>query len=148
MPIFKKIRTVIIKKEDVKNPWVLVDVKGLTLGRVSTKIADLLRGKNLPNYTPNVDNGSFVVIINAEKIAVTGKKMEQKMYYTYSGYAGGLTERTLAEQLVKAPEKVITHAVKGMLPKNKLADKMMTKLKVYVGEEHPHAAQQPTVITL
>ncbi len=147
MPIFKKIRTMVLKKEEVKSPWVLIDVKGKTLGRISTKIADLLRGKDLPTYTPHVDGGSFVVVINAEKIAVTGKKMEQKMYYNYSGYAGGLRERTLAEQLKRAPEKVIEHAVKGMLPKNKLSNKLMTKLKVYVGENHPHAAQKPTVVT-
>jgi large subunit ribosomal protein L13 len=148
MSVFKKIRTFVLKKEEVKNPWVLVDAKDRTLGRLATKLADILRGKDLPTYTPHVDSGSFVVVVNAEKIKVTGDKLQQKKYYTYSGYAGGLKERTLAEQLQKAPEKVITHAVKGMLPKNKLADKLLTKLKVYRGAEHPHAAQKPVQVKL
>jgi large subunit ribosomal protein L13 len=148
MPVFKKIRTFVLKKSEVQNPWVLVDAKDRTLGRLATKLADILRGKDLPTYTPNVDSGSFVIVVNAEKIKVTGDKLQQKKYYTYSGYAGGLKERTLSEQLQKAPEKVITHAVKGMLPKNKLADKLLKKLKVYRGEAHPHAAQKPVVVNL
>ncbi len=143
MPIFKKIRTFVLKKGETVNPWVLIDAKGKTLGRLSTYIADALRGKNKPTYTPHVDGGNFVIVINAEKIKVTGKKLEQKKYYKYSGYAGGLRERSLAEVLAKAPENVILHAVKGMLPKNKLARKLLTKLKVYRGDQHPHAAQQP-----
>jgi len=148
MSIFKKIRTYVLKKEEVVRPWVLIDAKDQTLGRLATRISDVLRGKDLPTYTPHVDSGSFVIVINADKIKVTGKKLTQKMYYTYSGYAGGLKERTLGEQLKRAPDKVILHAVKGMLPKSKLAAAMLTKLKVFAGDQHPHAAQKPQTITL
>ncbi|MDX6532624.1 MAG: large subunit ribosomal protein, partial [Gaiellales bacterium] len=114
-----------------------------TLGRLATEIADLLRGKGKPQYTPHVDTGDFVVVVNAEKIHVTGKKLEQKIYYRHSGYPGGLRERTLAEQLARRPEEVIRKAVKGMLPKNRLAAAQLKKLKVYAGPEHPHTAQNP-----
>src|SRR5499433_1234915 len=120
--------------------WLVVDAEGKTLGRLATQIADALRGKTKPEYTPHVDTGDFVVVVNAEKIRVTGKKLEQKIYYRHSGYPGGLRERTLAEQLQRRPEQVIRRAVKGMLPKNRLAAAQLRKLKVYAGPEHPHAA--------
>ncbi|HET9075139.1 MAG TPA: 50S ribosomal protein L13 [Solirubrobacteraceae bacterium] len=136
-------KTYVAKPTDRERNWVLVDATGLTLGRLSTQIADVLRGKRKPTYTPHIDTGDFVVVVNAEKIAVTGKKLEQKLYYRHSGYPGGLKSRTLAEQLERQPEEVIRHAVKGMLPRNRLARKQLTKLKIYAGPEHPHAAQQP-----
>jgi large subunit ribosomal protein L13 len=124
--------------------WLVVDANGQTLGRLATQIANALRGKNKPEYTPHIDTGDFVVVINAEKIAVTGNKRADKIYYRHSGYPGGLKERTLEEQLRRRPEEVIRRAVKGMLPRNRLARKQLTKLKVYAGAEHPHAAQKPT----
>jgi large subunit ribosomal protein L13 len=120
-----------------------VDAEGETLGRLATQIADVLRGKRKPAYTPHVDTGDFVVVVNAEKIHVTGNKLEQKIYYRHSGYPGGLRQRTLAEQLQRRPEEVIRKAVKGMLPKNRLAAAQLKKLKVYAGPEHPHEAQNP-----
>src|SRR5438067_13103543 len=132
------------KPGEVAREWYLVDADGLTLGRLATLIADTLRGKRKPQYTPHVDTGDFVVVINAEKIAVTGKKLDSKIYYRHSGYPGGLRERTLREQLERRPTEVLRKAVKGMLPKNKLARQQITKLKVYAGPEHPHEAQAPT----
>lgn len=123
--------------------WVLVDANGQTLGRLATRIADTLRGKDKPTYTPHVDTGDFVVVVNAEKISVTGNKRADKRYYRHSGYPGGLRSRTLQEMLERRPEEVIRLAVKGMLPRNRLARKQLTKLKVYAGPDHPHAAQQP-----
>jgi large subunit ribosomal protein L13 len=128
---------------DRDRQWLLVDAEGKTLGRLATQIADALRGKRKPTYTPHVDTGDFVVVVNAEKISVTGKKLEDKRYYRHSGYPGGLKSRTLQEMLDRRPEEVIRIAVKGMLPKNRLARKQLTKLKVYAGPDHPHAAQQP-----
>jgi large subunit ribosomal protein L13 len=122
---------------------VLVDASGKTLGRLATQIADILRGKRKPQYTPHVDVGDFVIVINAEKIAVTGNKRADKRYYRHSGYPGGLRSRTLEEMLQRRPEEVIRRAVKGMLPRNRLARKQLTKLKVYAGPDHPHAAQKP-----
>ncbi len=136
-------KTYVAKPTDRERNWLLVDANGLTLGRLSTQIADALRGKRKPTYTPHIDTGDFVVVVNCEKIAVTGKKLEDKRYYRHSGYPGGLKSRTLAEQLDRQPEEVIRHAVKGMLPRNRLARKQLTKLKIYAGPEHPHAAQQP-----
>ena len=124
--------------------WLVVDATGKTLGRLATQIADALRGKRKPEYTPHVDTGDFVVVINAEKISVTGNKRAEKRYYRHSGYPGGLKSRTLEEMLERRPEEVIRIAVKGMLPRNRLARKQITKLKVYAGAEHPHAAQSPT----
>ena len=124
--------------------WLVVDANGQTLGRLATQIADALRGKRKPEYTPHVDTGDFVVVVNAEKIAVTGKKLDEKMYYRHSGYPGGLKERSLRDQLERRPEEVIRLAVRGMLPKNRLARKQLTKLKIYAGPEHPHEAQKPT----
>ncbi|MEZ5098858.1 MAG: 50S ribosomal protein L13 [Thermoleophilia bacterium] len=131
------------KPADVQRRWYVVDAEGQTLGRLSTRIADTLRGKRKPGYTPHVDTGDFVVVVNAEKIAVTGKKLEQKMYYRHSGYPGGLKVRTLARQLELHPTEVIRLSVRGMLPKNRLARKQLLKLKVYAGPTHPHEAQQP-----
>src|SRR5687768_13500751 len=123
--------------------WLLVDAEGQTLGRLATRIADALRGKRKPTYTPHVDVGDFVVVVNAEKISVTGAKRQEKLYHRHSGYPGGLKTRTLDEMLDRRPEEVIRLAVKGMLPRNRLARKQLTKLKVYAGPDHPHAAQKP-----
>jgi large subunit ribosomal protein L13 len=124
--------------------WLVVDATGQTLGRLATQIADALRGKTKPEYTPHVDTGDFVVVVNAEKISVTGNKRADKKYYRHSGYPGGIKERTLDDMLERRPEEVIRIAVKGMLPRNRLARKQLTKLKVYAGPDHPHAAQKPT----
>jgi large subunit ribosomal protein L13 len=132
------------KAEDVERAWYVVDAEGQTLGRLATRIADTLRGKGKPTYTPHVDTGDFVIVVNADKIVVTGNKLDQKRYYRHSGYPGGLRSRTLREQLDRRPTEVIRTAVKGMLPRNKLASRQITKLKVYAGPEHPHAAQNPT----
>ena len=136
-------KTYVATPKDRERNWLVVDAAGQTLGRLSTQIADALRGKRKPAYTPHVDTGDFVVVINAEKIAVTGKKLQEKRYYRHSGYPGGIKSRTLAEQLERRPEEVIRHAVKGMLPRTRLGRKQLTKLKVYAGPEHPHQAQQP-----
>jgi len=131
------------KPHEVERRWYVVDAEGETLGRLATRVADTLRGKRKPGYTPHVDTGDFVIVVNAEKIAVTGKKLQQKMYYRHSGYPGGLKTRTLSEQLDRRPTEVIRAAVKGMLPRNKLSRAQIGKLKVYAGPEHPHEAQQP-----
>jgi large subunit ribosomal protein L13 len=136
-------RTYSAKPKDVEQRWFVVDAEGQTLGRLATRIANTLRGKGKPEYTAHVDTGDFVVVVNAEKIHVTGKKLEQKRYYRHSGYPGGLRSRTLAEQLERRPTEVIRAAVKGMLPRNRLARRQITKLKVYAGPEHPHQAQNP-----
>ena len=136
-------KTVFVKKEDVNRQWWILDATGQTLGRFASRIAKILMGKNKPNYTPNVDNGDFVVVVNAEKIRVTGKKLNQKVYYHYTGYIGNLKAETLKERLEKKPEEVIIDAVWGMLPKTRLGRKMIKKLKVYRGSEHPHIAQKP-----
>jgi large subunit ribosomal protein L13 len=121
----------------------VVDATGKTLGRLATQIADALRGKRKPEYTPHVDVGDFVIVVNAEKVSVTGKKRDEKRYYRHSGYPGGLRSRTLEEQLARRPEEVIRRAVKGMLPRNRLGRAQLRKLKVYAGPDHPHAAQKP-----
>ena len=136
-------KTYVATTADRERSWVLVDASGRTLGRLATKIADILRGKRKPEYTPHVDVGDFVVVVNAEKIVVTGNKREAKRYYRHSGYPGGLRSRTLGDLLERRPEEVIRRAVRGMLPRNRLARKQLTKLKVYAGREHPHSAQQP-----
>ena len=133
--------------ETVERKWYVVDAENQTLGRLASEVAKVLRGKNKPIYTPHVDTGDFVIVINADKIAVTGKKLDQKKYYRHSDYVGGLKETTLREMLNKKPEKVIELAVKGMLPKGPLGRQMYTKLHVYAGAEHPHAAQKPEVLT-
>jgi large subunit ribosomal protein L13 len=141
-------KTYVATPADRERNWLLVDAEGQTLGRLATQIADALRGKRKPAYTPHVDTGDFVVVVNAEKISVTGQKRQEKMYYRHSGYPGGLKSRTLNDMLERRPEEVIRLAVKGMLPKNRLARKQLTKLKVYAGPDHPHAAQQPKPLEL
>ena len=139
-------KTYTAKPREIEQAWRLVDADGQILGRLATEIADTLRGKNKPAYTPHVDTGDFVIVVNAEKVRVTGNKLDQKIYYRHSGYPGGLRERTLAEQLARRPEEVIRRAVKGMLPKNTLGRDMMRRLKVYAGNDHPHMAQQPVKV--
>ena len=141
-------RTWNAKPDLIERRWYLVDAEGQTLGRLATRVADTLRGKRKPEYTPHLDTGDFVVIVNADKVAVTGKKLEQKMYYRHSGYPGGLRARSLADQLERQPTEVIRKAVKGMLPRNRLARQQLTKLKVYAGPEHPHEAQKPEPLPL
>ncbi len=131
----------------VERKWYVVDATGYTLGRLASEVAKVLRGKNKPVFTPHIDTGDYVVIVNAEKIKVTGKKLEQKIYYHHSEYVGGMKETTLKEMLAKKPEKVLELAIKGMLPKGPLGRQMYTKLHVYAGSEHPHAAQKPEVLT-
>ena len=141
-------KTYLTKKAEVERRWYVVDAEGKTLGRLASQIATILRGKHKPIYSPSVDCGDFVIVINADKIAVTGRRMEQKMYYRHSGYPGGLREISLRDQLERYPTRPIRLAVKGMLPKNRLGRKMIKKLKVYAGPEHPHEAQQPEVLEL
>jgi large subunit ribosomal protein L13 len=136
-------RTYTAKPGEVERRWYVVDADGQTLGRLATQIADTLRGKGKAQYTPHVDTGDFVVVVNAEKVLVTGNKLDQKRYYRHSGYPGGLRSRTLREQLERRPTEVIRKAVKGMLPKNRLARKQLNKLKIYAGPDHPHEAQAP-----
>ena len=131
------------KSGEVPRHWYVVDADGQTLGRLSTRIADTLRGKNKPQYTPHVDTGDFVVVVNAEKINVTGKKLDEKVYYRHSGYPGGLKSRTLREELGRRPTEVLRRSVRGMLPRNRLARAQLRKLKIYAGPEHPHQAQSP-----
>ena len=136
-------KTYSAKPGEITREWYLVDAEGKTLGRLATQIADTLRGKRKPQFTPHVDTGDFVVVVNAEKIRVTGNKLDQKRYYRHSGYPGGLRSRTLREQLDRRPTEVLRVAVKGMLPKNRLARQQITKLKIYAGPEHPHSPQSP-----
>ena len=136
-------KTYTAKPGEIERHWYVVDAEAKTLGRLATQIADVLRGKDKPAYTPHVDTGDFVIVVNAEKVHVTGQKLDQKIYYRHSGYPGGLRERTLREQLARRPEEVLRRAVKGMLPKNKLAAAQLRKLKIYAGPDHPHAAQTP-----
>lgn len=141
-------KTQAAKIQEVSRDWYLVDVDGKVLGRIATQIANILRGKNKPTFTPSVDTGDFVIVVNAEKIALTGNKMADKMYYSHSGFPGGIKEINAEKLLQKKPEDVIKKAVKGMLPKNKLSRHMLSKLKIYTGSEHPHKAQQPKTVTL
>ena len=136
-------KTYVATPSDRERNWYVVDASGQTLGRLATQIADTLRGKRKPQFTPHVDTGDFVIVVNAEKIQVTGNKLDQKRYYRHSGYPGGLRSRTLREQLDRRPTEVLRVAVKGMLPKNRLARQQITKLKIYAGPEHPHEAQNP-----
>ncbi|RUM88934.1 MAG: 50S ribosomal protein L13 [Thermovibrio sp.] len=141
-------KTFMQRKEDVQREWYVVDATGKTLGRLASEIAKILIGKHKPAYTPHVDGGDFVVVINAEKIHATGRKFDKKVYYWHTGYPGGLKKATLRELLQKKPEEVIRLAVRGMLPKNKLRDRRMKRLKVYAGPEHPHKAQNPKPLEL
>ena len=139
--------TYMANPDEVGKKWYVVDASGQTLGRFASNVAAVLRGKNKPEYTPNLDMGDYVIVINADKIKVTGKKLDQKIYYRHSMHIGSLKETTLREMLAKHPERVIEKAVKGMLPQGPLGREMYTKLHVYAGAEHPHAAQKPEVLT-
>lgn len=138
-------KTYMAKPLEIERKWYVIDASGQTLGRLASEVASILRGKHKPTYTPHVDTGDFVIVINADKIVLSGNKLDQKMYRRHSGYPGGLKEMTYRNLLAKKPEKAIEIAVKGMLPKNRLGRKMFTKLKVYRGSEHPHQAQKPEV---
>jgi large subunit ribosomal protein L13 len=141
-------KTEVAKKETVVHDWFLVDAENLVLGRLATQVANVLRGKHKPLYTPSVDTGDFVVVVNADKIALTGNKLADKVYYSHTGFPGGLKEINAARLMAKKPEELIRKAVKGMLPKNKLARHMIKKLKIYAGSAHPHDAQQPKQLSL
>jgi large subunit ribosomal protein L13 len=136
------------KAADITRKWYVVDAEGLALGRVASQVANILRGKNKPIYTPNVDTGDFVIVINASKVILTGKKLDQKIYYKHSGYVGGLKETKYRKLLAEKPEEALRHAVVGMLPKGPLGRQMAKKLKIYAGAEHEHAAQKPEVLSL
>lgn len=144
----KQQKTYHAKPSDITHDWILVDANGQTLGRLASRVASIIKGKEKPNYTPSADTGDFVIVINAEKIQVTGNKVEAKTYYRHSGYPGGLTATTYKELQAKDPAQIIEKAVWGMLPHNSLGRKLIKKLKVYVGAEHPHQAQNPTAVTL
>lgn len=137
--------TYMAKPQEIDHKWYLIDAEGKTLGRLATEVATLLRGKHKPEYTPHVDTGDYVIVVNADKVTLTGKKMMNKKYYRHSGYPGGLKEMTAAEMQRKHPVRMVELAVRGMLPKTKLGRQQMKKLKVYAGSEHPHEAQQPEV---
>ena len=141
-------QTYMANPDKIERKWYVVDADGCTLGRLASGVASVLRGKNKPQFTPHVDTGDYVIIVNADKIKVTGKKLEQKIYYNHSDYVGGMRETTLKEMLAKKPERVIELAVKGMLPKGPLGRQMYRKLFVYAGSEHPHAAQKPVELKL
>ena len=140
-------KTFMASPATIDRKWYVVDATGMTLGRLASEVASVLRGKNKPIFTPHIDTGDYVIVINAEKVAVTGKKLDQKIYYKHSDYVGGMKETTLREKLAKKPEEVIEHAVKGMLPKGPLGRDMYRKLFVYAGPEHKHAAQKPETLT-
>ena len=140
-------KTFMASSATIDRKWYVVDAEGMTLGRLASEVAKVLRGKNKPIFTPHIDTGDYVIVVNAEKIKVTGKKLDQKIYYRHSDYVGGMKEATLREMLAKKPEKVIELAVKGMLPKGPLGRQMYTKLYVYAGPDHKHAAQKPEVLT-
>ena len=140
-------QTYMANPDKIERKWYVVDAEGCPLGRLASGVASVLRGKNKPQFTPHVDTGDYVIVVNADKIKVTGKKMDQKIYYNHSDYVGGMKETTLKEMMAKKPEKVVELAVKGMLPKGPLGREMYTKLFVYAGPEHKHAAQKPEVLT-
>ena len=141
-------RTYQAKKEEIDAKWYVVDADGKVLGRLASKLASVLRGKNKPIFTPHVDTGDFVVVVNAKKVVLTGKKLQDKSYYHYTGYPGGIREMSAGKMMAKKPTEVLRIAVKGMLPKNTLGRQMLRKLKVYAGPEHPHAAQKPTPLNV
>ncbi len=141
-------RTFTIKAADIEREWYVIDAEGETLGRLASRIAPILRGKHKPVYTPHMDCGDYVIVINADKVRVTGRKLDQKLYHRHSGYPGGLTSISLRDQLARHPERVIEAAVRGMLPKTKLGRRMFKKLKVYASDAHPHQAQQPKPLEL
>jgi len=142
------VKTHVVKEGDITREWFVVDASGKTLGRLASKIAQILRGKHKVIYSPHLDVGDYVIVVNADKIAVTGRKMDQKMYYRHTGYPGGLKEINLRDQMQRHPTFAVKAAIKGMLPKNPLGRRMLRKLKVYSGSEHPHQAQQPKVLEL
>tara|TARA_B100001059_G_scaffold107289_1_gene106940 strand:+ start:281 stop:709 length:429 start_codon:yes stop_codon:yes gene_type:complete len=141
-------RTESYKRTDIEESWILVDAKGKTLGRIAAQIANILSGKNKPEFTPNADMGDFVVVVNASEVNVTGKKLDQKLYYRHSGYPGGIKSKPLREIMENSANDAIKSAVKGMLPKSKLGRQMFTKLKVYNDDQHPHAAQKPVTLDI
>lgn len=141
-------KTYSARPKDINKKWYLIDAEGQILGRLATRIADLLRGKNKTIYTPHMDTGDFVVVVNAEKVVVTGKKAQQKEYQRYSGYPGGLKKIPYSQMLKRHPERIIEHAVRGMVPHNRLGRVIVKKLKVYAGPEHPHAAQDPEILKI
>lgn len=141
-------KTYVTKPAEVEREWFVVDAEGKTLGRLASEVARILRGKHKPIYSPSVDAGDYVIVLNAKKIRVTGRRLDQKKYYHYSGYMGGLSEITLRDQLERYPNRVIESAVKGMLPKNKLGRQMIKKLKIYADDKHPHQAQQPSELEI
>jgi large subunit ribosomal protein L13 len=141
-------KTHVVKAGDVQRAWWVVDAEGQTLGRLAARIAHVLRGKHKPTFTPHLDVGDFVIVVNADKVRVTGQKLDQKMYYSHSGYPGGLRSRSLRTLLERHPTRVLEFAVRGMLPKNTLGERMFKKLKVYAGPTHPHQAQEPKELTL
>jgi len=142
------VKTHVVKENEITHEWFVVDAAGQTLGRLASKVAQVLRGKHKPIYSPNADVGDFVIVVNAEQVAVTGRKMDQKMYYHHTGYPGGIRSINLREQLKRHPTFAVRAAVRGMLPKHRLGRKMLKKLKVYAGPEHPHQSQQPRVLEL
>jgi large subunit ribosomal protein L13 len=142
------VKTYTARAEDIEREWFLVNAEGKTLGRLAAEIAKVLRGKHKPIYTPHLDCGDYVIVVNAEKVRVTGRKLDQKMYYRHTGYPGGIKSISLRNQLQKHPDRVLQAAVRGMLPKNRLGRRMLKKLKVYAGDSHPHQAQQPKVLEL
>ena len=141
-------KTYVTKPEDIQRNWYVVDASGRTLGRLASEVAQIVRGKHKPIFSPSVDVGDYVIVVNAEKVRVTGRKLDQKIYHRHSGYPGGLKQVSLRRMLEEHPTRVIEHAVAGMLPKNRLGRKMMKKLKVYAGSTHPHEAQQPEPLDL
>ena len=141
-------KTFMPKAADITRKWYVVDAEGLALGRVASQVANILRGKNKPIYTPNVDTGDYVIVVNASKVILTGKKLDQKIYYKHSGFVGGLKETKYRKLLAEKPEEALRHAVVGMLPKGPLGRQMAKKLKIYAGAEHEHAAQQPEKLDL
>ena len=141
-------KTFMAKSQDVKRDWYVVDASGMTLGRLASQVASVLRGKNKPTFTPNVDTGDFVIVLNSDKVVLTGKKLEQKMYTYHTGYIGGLKQTPYKDMMAKKSDVVVYEAIKGMLPKNSLGRQMITKLRVYKGGEHNHQAQQPKVLEL
>jgi len=141
-----KVKTHVVKESDIGREWFVVDAAGQTLGRLASNVARILRGKHKPTFSPHLDVGDYVVVVNADRVVVTGRKLDQKMYYRHTGYPGGIKSITLREQLVRHPTFAVRAAVKGMLPKNILGRRMLRKLKVYAGPDHPHQAQQPKVL--
>ena len=141
-------KTYVPKQEEITRTWYLVDAEGKTLGRLASEIAKILKGKHKPIYSPHLDVGDYIVVVNADRVAVTGRKMDDKMYYRHTGYPGGLRERNLRDLLQRHPTHALKFAVKGMLPKNRLGRKMIKKLKIYAGPKHPHQAQQPEILEI